>query len=299
MKRITPTLWLSFGLTAFTLAVTLLAYTVGLIPDGHKLALDSRAKVAESLAIQLVSAVNRNDAEGLEEVLNSVVQRNEDVLSGAVRYADGTIVFEAGSHAKNWVAPADGKSTTTHVTVPLIGASGQQGSIELAFTEPEATKRIFGIPTSMLVFLAFLTGLGFTGYFMLLRRTLRQLDPGRVIPERVQKAFDTLSEGVIIVDEKQRMLLINKSFFRTCGDRQKLEIGAKINSLSWRMVDGSAKAGGFPWYSAIKLGQEVNRDLLSLRTADGQIVNFNVSATVIANEKGKLLRTVKPMSKGV
>ena len=107
MKRITPTLWLSFGLTAFTLAVTLLAYTVGLIPDGHKLALDSRAKVAESLAIQLVSAVNRNDAEGLEEVLNSVVQRNEDVLSGAVRYADGTIVFEAGSHAKNWVAPAD------------------------------------------------------------------------------------------------------------------------------------------------------------------------------------------------
>ena len=296
MKRITPTLWLSFGLTAFTLSVTLLAYTVGLIPDGHKLALDSRAKVAESLAIQLVSAVNRNDAEGLEEVLNSVVQRNEDVLSGAVRYADGTIVFEAGSHSKNWVAPPDGKSTTTHVTVPLMGSSGQQGSIELAFAEPEAMQRILGIPTSILIFLAFLTGLGFVGYFILLRRTLRQLDPGRVIPERVQKAFDTLSEGVIIVDEKQRMLLINKSFFRTCGDRQKLEIGAKINSLSWRMVDGSAKAGGFPWYSAIKLGQEVNRDLLSLRTADGQIVNFNVSATVIANEKGRTIGAIITLS---
>ena len=296
MKRIKPTLWLSFGLTAFTLSVTLLAYTVGLIPDGHKLALDSRAKVAESLAIQLVSAVNRNDAEGLEEVLNSVVARNEDVLSGAIRQADGTIVFEAGPHGQNWVAPSHGKSTPTHVTVPLIGTGGQQGSIELAFAEPEATKRILGMPADMLLFLIFLMSLGFIGYFVLLRRTLRQLDPGRVIPERVQKAFDTLSEGVIIVDEKQRMLLINKSFMGTCGDRQKLEVGAKINSLSWRMVDGSAKAGGFPWYSAIKLGQEVSRDLLSLRTADGQIVNFNVSATVIANEKGKTIGAIITLS---
>lgn len=296
MKRVKPTLWLSFGLTAFTLSVTLLAYTVGLIPDGHKLALDSRAKVAESLAIQLVSAVNRNDAEGLEEVLSSVVSRNDDVLSGAVRQIDGTIVFEAGTHSENWVAPPDGKSTATHVAVPLIGANGQQGSIELAFSEPEAAKKVLGMPSSMLVFLAFLMCLGFVGYFILLRRTLRQLDPGRVIPERVQKAFDTLGEGVIIVDEKQRMLLINKSFMRTCGDRQKLEIGAKINSLSWRMVDGSAKAGGFPWYSAIKLGQEVNRDLLSLRTADGQIVNFNVSATVIANEKGRTIGAIITLS---
>lgn len=296
MKRIKPTLWLSFGLTAFTLSVTLLAYTVGLLPDGHKLALDSRAKVAESLAIQLVSAVNRNDAAGLEEVLTSVVSRNDDVLSGAIRQVDGAIVFEAGSHSKNWIAPPHGKSTPTHVTVPLIGSSGHQGSIELAFAEPEAAKRVLGMPASMLVFLLFLMSFGFIGYFILLRRTLRQLDPGRVIPERVQKAFDTLGEGVIIVDEKQRMVLINKSFMRTCGDRQKLEVGAKINSLSWRMVDGSAKAGGFPWYSAIKLGEEVNRDLLSLRTADGQIVNFNVSATVIANEKGRTIGAIITLS---
>ncbi|MEP0942434.1 MAG: EAL domain-containing protein [Rhizobiaceae bacterium] len=292
MRGITPTLWLSFGLTAFTLAVTLLAYMVGLVPDGKKVALDSRAKIAESLAIQLVGAVNRNDAESLEEVLTSIVSRNDDVLSGAVRLADGKVVFQAGDHQKHWVKSTDSKSTSTHVTVPLMGKDGLQGTIELSFVEPAVEKQIFGVPASMLMYLGFLMSFGFFGYFILLRRTLRQLDPGRVIPERVQKAFDTLSEGVIIVDEKQRMLLVNKAFAQIYGGGRALEPGKKINNLSWRMVDGRAKAGGFPWYTAIKQGKEVSNDLLSLRTANEKIINFDVSTTVISDEKDKTIGAI-------
>ena len=133
MRNSKPTIWLSFGLVSLTLALALTGYVLGLMPDGHKVELDSRAKVAESLAVQLVGAVNRKDSVVLEETLNSVVKRNDDVYSSALRRSDGTIVISAGDHEKHWIETEDGKSTPTHVSVPLLGTDGEQGTIELAF----------------------------------------------------------------------------------------------------------------------------------------------------------------------
>jgi len=292
MKRFKPTLWLSFALVSVTLAVALIAYVLGLMPDGHKAELNSRAKVAESLAIQMAGAANRNDTTTLEETVRTVVERNPDVLSAAMRNNSGKIIVSSGDHDEKWVQPDDGKSTPTHVTVPLVGADGEQGRIEILFGPPSAGARYFGIPLSLILFMGFMTASGFTGYFFLLRRTLHELDPGRVIPERVQKAFDTLSEGVIILDEKERILLINSAFEEFYEDKNDTLIGTKINTLPWRMVDGSAQAGGYPWHTALREGREMREDLLSLRTRSGEIHNFNVNATIIAGDNGKAIGAI-------
>ena len=292
MRNSKPTIWLSFGLVSLTLALALTGYVLGLMPDGHKVELDSRAKVAESLAVQLVGAVNRKDSVVLEETLNSVVKRNDDVYSSALRRSDGTIVISAGDHEKHWIETEDGKSTPTHVSVPLLGTDGEQGTIELAFAPASTEKRILGIPATLLMFLGFLMAFGFIGYFLMLRRALRQLDPGRVIPERVQKAFDTLNEGVIILDEKERILLVNRAFAKIYDDGDGPSIGTKINNLSWRMVDGRALAGGYPWHKAIREGCETRQDILSLRNANGEVHNFDVNATVISDDKEKIIGAI-------
>jgi len=292
MKRFKPTLWLSFGLVSLTMALALTAYILGLMPDGYKAEIESRAKVAESLAVQLAGSVNRNDSLALEETINSVVKRNNDINSVAIRGANGNLILYSGDHDKYWVPSANGKSTPTHVSVPLLGADGPQGAIEIAFAPPSSSKRIFGFPTSLLLFLSFLMGSGFIGYFFILRRTLKQLDPGRVIPERVQKAFDTLSEGVIILDEKQRILLVNNSFANMYGEGDGPTLGTKINHLPWRMVDGSEQAGGYPWHTALRENREMREGTLSLRSANGKIHNFHVNATVIAGEKDKTIGAI-------
>ena len=74
---------MSFGLACMTMCIAMTAYLFGLIPDGHKSELDARAKVAEALAVQLASSINRNDNEAIEETLTSVVGRNADILSAA------------------------------------------------------------------------------------------------------------------------------------------------------------------------------------------------------------------------
>ncbi len=292
MRRYKPTIWLSVGLMSLTLAIALTAYVLGLLPDGHQVELESRAKVAESLAVQLAGAANRGDNTTLEETLNSVVKRNHDVFSSALRRADGSIVLSAGDHKKYWVAPKDGKSTPTHVSVPLYGADGLQGTIELSFGPASSGTRIFGVPATLIMFLGFLMSAGFIGYFFMLRRTLNELDPGRVIPERVQRSFDTLNECVIILDEKERILLVNQAFADIYDEGNAPEIGSKINSLSWRMVDGRAQAGGYPWHTAIRENRETREGLLSLRTPKGSIHNFAVNATTIADEKNKMIGAI-------
>ena len=107
MRRFKPAIWLSLGLVSLTLALALVGYVIGLMPDGYKAELDSRAKVAESLAVQLAGAANRSDNLTVRETLTSVVERNTDVLSSALRRADGEIILSAGDHEKFWIASTD------------------------------------------------------------------------------------------------------------------------------------------------------------------------------------------------
>src|SRR5215470_12414192 len=44
-------------------------------------------------------------------------------------------------------------------------------------------------------------------YYWYMRRVLEQLDPTPAIPDRVRKALDTLTEGVIVVDIDGRVVL--------------------------------------------------------------------------------------------
>ena len=280
MRRAKLTIILSAGLVSLTLAITLTAYVLGLLPDGHRAELDARAKVAEALAVQLAGQANRGEIEALEDTLRSVVERNGDVLSAALVDADGAPRVSAGDHARHWTSPGAGRSSPTHVQVPLKGPDGEAGGIEIAFAPASAGARVLGVPATFFLFLAFLAATGFLGTFLILRRSIRQLNPSRVIPERVQKAFDTISEGVIILDERERILLMNDAFRRFHGGDGPA-VGSRINTLSWRMADGRAQAGGYPWHVAIHKGQETREELISLRTAGGAIRNFNSNATVI------------------
>ncbi|MEL6734789.1 MAG: EAL domain-containing protein [Pseudomonadota bacterium] len=294
MKRFRLSVWLSLGLVSLTLALVLASYVLGLLPDGRYEELKSRAKVAESLAVQLAGAANRNDKTALEETISSVVNRNTDVVSAALRGADGDILISAGDHENKWIKAKDGKSTPTHVAVPLLGPEGKQGAIEIVFLPTSSGTLFLGVPKSILGFLGFIIVSGFFAYGFFLKRTLHQLDPGRVIPERVQKSFDTLSEGVILIDEKERILLVNKAFASIHDGT--LTPGTKINSLPWRMVDGSAQSGGYPWHTALHENNEKRQDLLSLRNENGSIHNFKVNATVISGAKEKAIGAIVTLS---
>jgi PAS domain-containing protein len=78
---------------------------------------------------------------------------------------------------------------------------------------------------------------GFVGYYLILSRVLRELDPAQAIPDRVKAAFDTLAEGVLILDERGYILLANDAFLKNVYNRPDSLIGLMpgIYPGYWRM----------------------------------------------------------------
>lgn len=283
----TPTLRIAAGLVLLTLSFVLIAYSFGLLPNEEKAALESRARVAESLALQLSVAASRNEIASIKETIDSIVGRSGDILSIALRRANGEIIAESGNHAIHWVATEGGKSTPMQIQMPFYSGGVIWGRTEIAF-RPLATSRYgLGLPNTMLGFIAFI-GIGcFAGYFFVLKRALRELDPGRVIPERVQAAFDTLTEGVLILDEEERLMLVNRAFAKSVGETPASLFGTRVSELPWfrfetAVVDGEK----LPWQVAMRDQTAVTGFLIGIRKSSTEVRRLLVNATRILDGKG-------------
>lgn len=49
-------------------------------------------------------------------------------------------------------------------------------------------------------------------FLLYLRKMLAHLDPSKAVPKRVRSALDSLAEGLLVIDNNQRMVLANQSF---------------------------------------------------------------------------------------
>ena len=59
--------------------------------------------------------------------------------------------------------------------------------------------------------------MGFVGYLFFMKRTLRQLDPSGIIPTRVKSALDALTQGVVMIDTRDLIVLANDAFCQAVG----------------------------------------------------------------------------------
>jgi diguanylate cyclase (GGDEF)-like protein len=285
-KLFTPTFRISIGLVGLTISLILSAHAFGLIPDERKVEIEARAKIAEALAIQLSNAASRNNIKSIQETIASVVKRNKSILSIALRRSTGELQIAAGDHNRYWVEPHDLHSTPTHVQVTLMNGGKTWGKIEFAFAPLQSSGRIAGIPSSLVAFIGFFSILGFILYYLLLRRALRELDPGNVIPERIHTAFNTLSEGVLILDERGIILLANNSLAKAINKTSSSLFGRKIDDLEWQQLGEETSIGEQPWQTAIRDQKQVTAVKMGYRTISNNFIIFMVNATCILDEKG-------------
>ena len=104
MKRfkIAPDLRIAFGLMLFTMTLLLGVDLLGVLPDPDKSALDLRKKTCESLAVYASLAVQKGDLDAIRTTLKVLKDRNEDILSAALRRNSGTVLVEVGDHERHW-----------------------------------------------------------------------------------------------------------------------------------------------------------------------------------------------------
>jgi len=123
---------ITLGLVSLMVSTMLVTICSGIGPDPRQTVMHGRAKLCESIAINTSILISRDDLVRIKAIMDSIVQRNDDVESTAVRRADGKVIIEIGDHAVNW-GRGDKLCTETDAQVPLRIGEVKWGNVELRF----------------------------------------------------------------------------------------------------------------------------------------------------------------------
>ena len=164
--------------------------------------------------------------------MKELVGRNSDIVSTALRSANGTVLAEAGDHRRHWVKPSGDQSTLTHAQVPIFDGAVRWGTLEVSFAESPAwgLTRLRAHPLFRL--LAFIGTAGFVIYLLFMRRTLRHLDLLEAPPRRT-----TVGDYVGLC------LLIDFSDGSNTAMRIAVQLAAARDDAAKRLADAERRGG--------------------------------------------------------
>ena len=164
------------------------------------------------------------------------------------------------------------------------------GSIEIALSPLSKSNSFLGVSFLVIGFMAFIFVAGLAGNFFVLRRTLKALDPASVVPDRVQKAFNTLAEGVVVIDNNGLILLANSTISEDLGVDTTVLLGHKIDHLPW--VSQIAGKQEFPWMKTIEGSGAIVESRLSMRSHSGETINYSTNSAQITDPNDKIVGAI-------
>lgn len=282
MKRPTPLFFISVGLVSLTLSILLMSdLAVNLTPDSTTEIFEYRRQLSEGLAIQFsLFGEARNEA-AIAEGLHLLVERYDEILSGALTLRTGDVLVQAGPHEQLWQPPPGLASTVDHIQVPIFYQEGVWGTVQLRFRSLPDKNWEYWIIHPWVRFLALVMGSAFLGYYLYMKRTLKQLDPSSVVPVRVKAAFDVLKEGVVLLDTQEHIVLANRAFGQIVGWSPEELLGKSLRAFRWRTPDSELELTTFPWQSSLD-HQRMELDFpVMLKVGEGSFLKFLVNCTPI------------------
>lgn len=294
-----PLVRISFGLTMLTVSLLLISEFIGLVPNNEKAELDHRKWVTESLAVQLSTAVYNKREFSIQETLDSVVEKNPSVLSAAVRDNANEIIMVAGYHDFHWNEETSKAPTAKQTQISIYGRRGQWGSLELSFTPLQGGFDLTFKQGSFWVLIGFVALVGFFCYMFFLKKAVHELNADDVIPERVGSAFDTLTEGILIIDSMGFIVFSNEAFATMTGFESKEIVGLRANDFEWGNEALDDENLELPWNLISTINTTVKGEQLTLKNRHGRTYTLTVNATSIGQEKEKvqgILATFDDMS---
>ncbi len=255
---------MTLGLVTMTLSILMLAdLLLGLTPDPNRHRQIIRQQLSESIAVQAAAHLQADDIPAIERMLSEVVRRITDISSAGLRKVNGNLIISIGPHDQSWTLKNSGKgasepatkSTSDNIQVPLLADGQRWGAVEVAFASDSSSwwaRTIRSPLTQQSVFVALVGALAFSLY---MRRALQHLDPASVIPDRVSRAFDSMVEGVVVLDARGRIMLVNKKFMEFSDERPgkggPTRIGQSLSGLPWLSETLPGDLAMHPWIRAM------------------------------------------------
>ncbi|MCE9605258.1 MAG: diguanylate cyclase [Planctomycetia bacterium] len=283
--RINAIFRITLTLASVVVGVLLIGLSLHFFPHPDEQRAQARKTLCESVAIQCCLAVERSDALMMTAILQSLKTRSTDVASAGIRQSDGRMRASTGDHDLVWRAVAS--EELTRAEVPIFSGKKLWGKLEVAFVELDGAKSLIAHLSSPARFVLFAGCLVFLLFLVYLGRMLQFLNPAEVVPDRVRQALDTLSEGVVIVDRKERIVLANSSFALHVGEHAESLQGRRIKGFSRLTGDDIAAQKTFPWSQSLLTGEAYRGVLLRMVDKDHGHKMFAVNSAPIVDADGR------------
>ena len=286
VSRLTPITRMSISLVLLTISIMLSANWMGLTPDRNSAYLNARKIIAETVAVQVSKLAETGNMEIIHAVMNSIQNRNEEITALSLQLVDNSTPINVGDAQNMWDKSQSDVSTPVRLLVPIFSGDKQWGRIGIQFT-PLGDEDFFGISINLFLLLLIFVGVsGFGMYYLFLKRALHYLDPASVIPERVKAAMDVLSEGVLILDKKGRIVLANRSFSKKTGTLQSSLLGKKPETLPWELTNTKNKNIKLPWVQVRESSEAQTAVAVNLVNSNNHTQKFMVNSSPIIDAKG-------------
>ncbi|MEM7457397.1 MAG: diguanylate cyclase [Planctomycetota bacterium] len=276
------------SLTIGMICVSLLwfAVGVGIVPNPFQPKIDGRIALTRSVAISVAQFAESSRFREMQNVLNGIERADDQLVSvGVKRTSDQRYVVQAGDHEKNWVPLIGEELTDSQIAVTIYCNGSKWGKLELMF-EPLEMNGVAGLLNFPLPLIGFISASLILISWHVFGKTFRYLNPTEVVPTRVKSAFDTLAEGLMLVNPRGEIAHANLAMSDVIGIDSSDLVGMNINEIEWQN-DEVATEIELPWNRCLKFGVSVVGQIVEL-SCDNKRRKYIVNATAISgSETGK------------
>ncbi|MCP3867601.1 MAG: PAS domain S-box protein [Gammaproteobacteria bacterium] len=187
-----------------------------------------------------------------------------------------------------WKLRSDEKSTLTQVQVPIFSDQSRWGTVEIGFSDLVDESKWLPVKSSFLLVILFVALSGFVAYLVFLKRTMRELNPDAVIPERVRSALDTLAEGLLIIGQDGYIVFSNAVFAHKMGVSPAEMVGKDIADFDWQVDVETGDSSELPWNIVLGGHPVSGSTAVVLKTDLVEKYKLSVNVSLIAASAGKV-----------
>ena len=280
----------AFGLACLTACVIMMAMTLGLIPDRTQIAVNDRVALCKTIGLQAAMLVSQGNHNGAVQLLQLYLASRNDVLSAGIRRKDGKLWADAGDHGHGWTLGTSENSTDDQIIIPFIGVRHNWGHLEVRFVALRKAGFFGFLLSPTFRSIVFVMVSCFLLNLLFLSRVLKCLDPSQAVPSRVRSALNVLAEGLLVLDQKERIMLANSALEDILGVSSVKLQGQPVSSLPW--AEKASPDYIFPWTSALREGNPQTGAILRLQTSEGGCRTFVVNAAPVRSPANSVLGLV-------
>ncbi len=276
---------ISIALTLITMSLLGLVVAVGLWPDQNRAIVQSRSAMLEMVAISASQAASRGDGASIIRLVQRLENGEFRLRSVAARSANMEFSYESADHAAQWKGASETGSTLTHARLPVFEGTRRWGEIEVTFDDRD-TASVLGIETGTQSRAFILIGLSAVMvYWLAAHLVFRKMRSSAALPDQSQLVFDAMTDAVVLLDEKSRIVTANKVFWNMTQESPEDLLGKTPDGLKWA-CERTSDLACLPWRETLKDGITRTRQRVLLSGTDATPRILNASAAAICGPAG-------------